>query len=46
MLNGGYTFHKYSIALPYKEVDVILSGSSGERSQSHTSEHVNNAGPN
>ncbi len=26
MLNGGYTFGKYSVALPYKEGDVMLNG--------------------
>ena len=35
MLNGGYKFEKYSVALPYyKEGDAILKGSRGERSQS------------
>ncbi len=42
MLNGGYTFekYKYSVALPYKEGDVILnvsgklSGKSEGRHQS------------
>ncbi len=29
-----YTFEKYSLVLPYKEGDVMLNGSSGERSQS------------
>ncbi len=26
VLNGGYTFEKYSVALPYKEGDVMLTG--------------------
>ena len=34
MLNGGYTFEKYPV--PYKEGDVMLNGSSDERSQSLT----------
>ncbi len=34
MLNGGYTFQKYCVALPYKEDDVMLNESSDERSQS------------
>ncbi len=33
MLNGGYTFDKYSVGLLYKEDDVMLNGASGERSQ-------------
>ena len=28
MLKGGYTFEKYSVAIPYIEVDVMLKGSS------------------
>ncbi len=36
VLNCGYTFEKYSVALPYKEGDAMLNGctGSGERSQS------------
>ncbi len=34
MLNSDYTFEKYTVALPDKEGDVMLNGSSSERSQS------------
>ncbi len=34
MLYGGHTFKKYFVALPCKEGDLMLNGSSGERSQS------------
>ncbi len=37
MLNSASTFEKYSGALPYKEGDVMLKGSSDERSQSRAS---------
>ncbi len=29
MLKGGYTFEKYSVALPYKEGDDLINGSGG-----------------
>ncbi len=33
MLKGGYTFEKYSVALPYKEGDEVINGSCSQRSQ-------------
>ena len=37
---GGYMFEKYSVALPYKEGDIMLNRSSGKSNLSLMRAHI------